>query len=523
MTAEAVSPIPHDTIAPPPRVQDVTSGAQFSALLGSPQVPVPGSNTNAPAAPATNAAQSGVTLKGNPVTSAGSTGTTSNASNGSQTPLPNTNKKPTDNGNNAAVAVVVPLPLPVPLPIPLTLSALLPAAAASATTAATALAGTTGATLPLPRASAAATLLSGTALSTTATVSLPVLPNVGPSAPLPAKITAAAVATGAALLSAGATATLGVVAANNTTDKSTASATPAGASTPTAAGIDTTPLPTVASQLGANVAAGAQKLVSQPRVALASLTPEQAKAAVDSPASSHTAQPLDTSHDLPKPVAAPVTDGGDKVIAAAVKEGITVAPVAGNDPTKPIAADATAVVANATPDTNGGSTPQIAAAVPAVAPTSATIEPAPAPALPVLPHPLAEQVAVNLTQAVKDGVDHIKIQLQPAELGAIDVKLNVSHEGRVEMVVSADRSDTLNLLRQDSSGLTQALRDAGLQADSSSLSFNLRGGNQSNQQATTAGSGANGDSSLKGIDEAGVATPVIATLRRHAGALDIHV
>ena len=49
-----------------------------------------------------------------------------------------------------------------------------------------------------------------------------------------------------------------------------------------------------------------------------------------------------------------------------------------------------------------------------------------------------------------------------ADLGAVDVKLNINHDGRVTMVVSADRSDTLNLLKQDASSLTQALRDAGL-------------------------------------------------------------
>jgi flagellar hook-length control protein FliK len=125
-----------------------------------------------------------------------------------------------------------------------------------------------------------------------------------------------------------------------------------------------------------------------------------------------------------------------------------------------------------------------------------------------------------LPQAFKSGDNHIQIQLQPAELGAIDVKLNVNHDGRVTMVVSADRSDTLNLLRQDSSSLTQALRDAGLQADSSSLSFNLRGG--FNQQASNGGAAAGGTASSSAEPD-DIAVPAGALQRRHAGSLDIHV
>src|SRR5262249_31166670 len=101
----------------------------------------------------------------------------------------------------------------------------------------------------------------------------------------------------------------------------------------------------------------------------------------------------------------------------------------------------------------------------------------------------------------------------------IDVKLNVNHDGRVTVVVSTDRSDTLNLLQQDASGLTQALRDAGLQADNNSLSFNLRGGFQFQQQQSA---GSDGAYPSDGDDGDVIAAP-LPSFRRHAGALDIHV
>ena len=158
--------------------------------------------------------------------------------------------------------------------------------------------------------------------------------------------------------------------------------------------------------------------------------------------------------------------------------------------------------------------------------TPAQADPTARPPLP--PLPVAEQIAINVKQAISSATDQIQIQLTPASLGAIDVKLNVGHDGRVTAVITADRSDTLNLLKQDSSGLQQALRNAGLQADSGSLSFNLRGDGQSyqNQQGSAqGGSRGNSGGSARISLSAGApsASVAAAALRRHAGKLDIHV
>jgi len=139
------------------------------------------------------------------------------------------------------------------------------------------------------------------------------------------------------------------------------------------------------------------------------------------------------------------------------------------------------------------------------------------------PPPIFEQVAFTLRQAADGdgGVNTINIQLKPASLGAIQVKLDVDHDGKISAVISADRSDTLNLLRQDSQGLEQALRDAGLKADSGSLSFNLRGEQQAFSQAPSGGSTAPSmapqSSRLTGAD---IPAPRYS---RHLGALDIEV
>ena len=142
--------------------------------------------------------------------------------------------------------------------------------------------------------------------------------------------------------------------------------------------------------------------------------------------------------------------------------------------------------------------------------------------------PVGEQVALNLKQAVAADNDQIRIQLKPASLGTIDVKLNVGQDGRINAVISADRSDTLNMLKQDAGTLQQALRDAGLNADSNSLSFNLSGGAQSFAQdwsQRSSGSNSNGSNTYAGgASDAPLGADAIAPSHRlHAGALDIEV
>ncbi|MCP5372617.1 MAG: flagellar hook-length control protein FliK [Hyphomicrobiales bacterium] len=89
--------------------------------------------------------------------------------------------------------------------------------------------------------------------------------------------------------------------------------------------------------------------------------------------------------------------------------------------------------------------------------------------------PVVEQVSVHIAKAVRAGVDRIHIQLKPESMGRVDVHMEIAKDGRVSAVVTVDNRETLNALQKDSHTLEQALRDAGLQADSDDLQFNLRG------------------------------------------------
>ncbi len=117
---------------------------------------------------------------------------------------------------------------------------------------------------------------------------------------------------------------------------------------------------------------------------------------------------------------------------------------------------------------------------------------------------VADQVSVHIAKALKGGMDRITIQLKPASLGRIDVQLEVGHDGRVIAVVTADNKNTLDLLQRDARELERALQDAGLQTDSGSLSFNLRGqGDQAPEDGSADSGPPNDETAAAGPDDEG--------------------
>ena len=105
---------------------------------------------------------------------------------------------------------------------------------------------------------------------------------------------------------------------------------------------------------------------------------------------------------------------------------------------------------------------------------------------------MLEQVSVTIQKAIKDGTDRITIQLRPAELGRIDVRIEVAGDGRTLVHVAADRSDTLDLLQRDARDLARALQDAGLRADAGNLQFSLREQTAEHRERRAQGAGTDG-------------------------------
>ena len=134
----------------------------------------------------------------------------------------------------------------------------------------------------------------------------------------------------------------------------------------------------------------------------------------------------------------------------------------------------------------------------------------------------AEQVVLGIHKAVGQGRGHISIKLYPAELGRIDVRVELTDDGALRAVITADKSDTLELLQRDARGLERALQEAGLKTDSGSLSFDLRGDREEarNTDETQPNEMENGAS---GHLEDGEALATLSRLSVHHGLLDLSV
>jgi flagellar hook-length control protein FliK len=122
-------------------------------------------------------------------------------------------------------------------------------------------------------------------------------------------------------------------------------------------------------------------------------------------------------------------------------------------------------------------TPQAPASI--VAPAGGTAAAAPAPIAASAAHQatlaaptaqIAHAVAVHIAPGASGNVT---IQLQPAELGAVQVRIERAHDGSATVTVQVEKNDTLHVLQQDMPRLHQALDRAGLPAESRQVTLHL--------------------------------------------------
>jgi flagellar hook-length control protein FliK len=191
--------------------------------------------------------------------------------------------------------------------------------------------------------------------------------------------------------------------------------------------------------------------------------------------------------DAPKPKAsglAAAQDGTDKPAADDVS---TATPRAPAQTTAPVVTDAQATAPKSndamqqasltapSPDVSPAPANPTAPAAPAAQPGLA----APAAAVPIA------GVAIEIASMAQAGKNHFEIRLDPPELGRIEVRLDVDRDGHATTRLIADRSDTLDLLRRDATGLERALQDAGLKTTDNGLQFSLRDQTMNNEQSAT--------------------------------------
>ena len=124
--------------------------------------------------------------------------------------------------------------------------------------------------------------------------------------------------------------------------------------------------------------------------------------------------------------------------------------------------------------------------------------------------PAHEQVAIQIQRALREGTNKLSIQLSPAELGRIHVKLEIDEDKRVTAAVTVERPSTLELLQRDAKGLERALHDAGLKMDGGNLSFSLSQGSE--QEFAQDLNGSAGSGSTVALADAGSETDQVESL-----------
>jgi flagellar hook-length control protein FliK len=100
-------------------------------------------------------------------------------------------------------------------------------------------------------------------------------------------------------------------------------------------------------------------------------------------------------------------------------------------------------------------------------------------------------LAMEIAASARSGKTRFEIRLDPAELGRIDVRIDIDRHGQVTSHLTVERPETLSMLRQDANQLQRALDNAGLSTGNGGLQFSLRDqssqgqndGNQGNPNA----------------------------------------
>ncbi len=94
---------------------------------------------------------------------------------------------------------------------------------------------------------------------------------------------------------------------------------------------------------------------------------------------------------------------------------------------------------------------------------------------------MADQIVSTLTRHSANGRSTFRIQLHPAELGQVDVRMDFAADGKLHTVMTVDNDRTLMLLQRDQGILEKMLQNAGFDTSQGNLNFSLKHQNQTAQ------------------------------------------
>lgn len=128
------------------------------------------------------------------------------------------------------------------------------------------------------------------------------------------------------------------------------------------------------------------------------------------------------------------------------------------------------------------------------------------------------QVAFDIARHAVAGINRFQIRLDPPEMGRIDVRLDMHHEGGITARLTVDRPETLDMLQRDARALERALAQTGLDQHKTNLEFSLRqnpfAGQNSNQGQNSDAQAFLGDAEEAGSEPSETALPAVALYHR---------
>jgi len=120
-------------------------------------------------------------------------------------------------------------------------------------------------------------------------------------------------------------------------------------------------------------------------------------------------------------------------------------------------------------------------------------------------HPATQMVAAQITKAAQGSDSRsITLQLDPPELGRVEVRLEFGDNKKVKAHLFVEKPETLLMLQRDANALERALQNAGLETDSTSLNYEMADGNSdfnSNREGNAQNGGTGSSSEASDEDE----------------------
>lgn len=122
-------------------------------------------------------------------------------------------------------------------------------------------------------------------------------------------------------------------------------------------------------------------------------------------------------------------------------------------------------------------------------------------------------LAVHISRAFDQGNTRFQVRMDPPELGRVDIRLDMSVEGRVQAHLTVERPETLDLMMRDARSLEKALAETGLNLGKESLSFSLKDQNNANPQSDTPSEDAASEAAEQTEDETAAGTTADTGIR----------